>query len=283
MPSPRTQFNLAVAMAMGLALAPATGLAGPPCNGVRGGSVALIGGTFAGAEAVAVLTQHSKWWTTPTTGFSMNWGGSASKGQDALLHASIGYHVSQISARAWEWACVRPVPAAWLGAALGFAAELPKEIGDGVHRNKGFSGTDMTWAAIGATLPALRRTWSPAAVLGLKGNYWPSREYLDRTGSLPQLETDYAGQRYFLAVDPGRAPGGAGAWPDWLGLAVGHGIPQWVTAPPTHDWYVTLDLNARGLPIRARWWRSVAWVIDQVKIPLPGLRIRRGALGAGVF
>ena len=66
-------------------------------------------------------------------------------------------------------------------------------------------------------------------------------------------------------------------------MAIGHGVPYWVSQPPIDDWYFTLDLNARGLPIRAHWWPAVAAVIDQFHIPLPGFRLRDGQIHFGLF
>lgn len=273
------------------------------CVGVTVGTIALVGdrlaaqecarpslsralvvvGGFAAAEAMAILMQQDDWWTTPTRSFYFSNLPSASKGQDNLLHMAITYEATQVGAVAWRWACQPPTAAAWLGAALGFAVSLPKELGDGFHEGKGFSLSDVAWSAGGAILPALHATWTPSRVLQLKGNYWPSPELLDRQGSQPTLFTDYAGQRYFLAIDPGLFEGGAGPWPDWLGVAVGHSVPQWIIAPPEHEWYVTLDLNLRGLPIKAPWWHRVASVLDQVKVPLPGVRLRSGEVTFGVY
>ncbi|HKI94663.1 MAG TPA: hypothetical protein VJ992_05175 [Gemmatimonadales bacterium] len=243
----------------------------------------MLAGTYAATETAVIALQHGSWWTTPRSSFHFGWGGSASAEQDLLVHAAIGYQVSQIGAIAFDWACLAPQTAGWLGAALGLAFELPKEIGDGLHQGEGFAGDDMLAASTGALLPALHRSVPATRMLGLKVFYWPSAEYLNRTGPLPQLESDYAGQRYFLAIDPGRLPHGAGPWPDWLGIAIGHGTDHWATIPPDHVWYATLDLNLRGIPIHTRWWHTIATLVDQVKIPLPGLKLVDGTVHAGVY
>lgn len=255
------------------------------CAGTKGGRVALIGGAYAVGQASAILIRRNDWWTTPTTGFHFETASSPSKDQDRLLHAALGYQTAQAGALLFDWACVPHELAGWLGAALGAGLALPKEIGDGVHEGKGFSAPDVVWTAVGALAPALHRSWPVTRTAQLKVNYWPSDEYRTRNqrGGLPQLENDYAGQRYFLAIDPGLAPGGAGAWPDWLGIAVGHSVPHWVTLPPINQWYVTLDLSLRGLPIRAPWWRKVAALLDQVHLPLPGIKIEAGDVKLGLY
>lgn len=253
-----------------------------PCPEQRTQRLAMIGGVYAGLEVTAIALRHDDWWTTPRTSFYASWDGSPSAGQDRLLHAALGYHVSQAGGSVFRWACLDPVPAAWLGFGLGLAVGLPKEIGDGVHQQKGFSVPDVLWTALGAALPAAHRTWPASRAFALKVSYWPSDEYRNRTGSEPRLETDYTGQRYYLAIAPGELHPG-GAWPRWLGLAVGHSVPYWASQPPVHEWYWTLDLNLRGLPIRGSTWRRVAWFLDQIHFPLPGLRLREGTWTPGLF
>lgn len=284
MPCQRPLFNRATRWLCLLVAAGAPGreAEAQACPGARAGRLAVMGSVYAGAEVAAMAVRGDDWWTTPGRGFYLTWDHSPSAGQDRLLHAAIGYHTSQAGALAFRWACLRPVPAAWLGAALGVAVAIPKEIGDGLHQDKGFSAPDMLWTALGSALPAAHQTWPASRGVALKVSYWPSREYRSRTGPQPQLESDYAGQVYYLAVAPSELGLHRGS-PRWLGFAVGHSVPYWASRPPVHEWYLTLDLRARGLPIKGSWWRPVAWALDQVHFPLPGVRLREGGWGLGFF
>jgi hypothetical protein len=226
--------------------------------------------------------RHRDWWEPPNRSFHFVWSGSPSKGQDGMLHLAIAYQASQLAALGWDWACFSPRTAGWLGALTGIAAGIPKELGDGFHQN-GFSGPDMLWTAGGALLPAAHRQWPASRTVALKVFYWPSAEYRHRTGPLPAVENDYAGQRYFLSLNPGRTPSGAGGWPSWLGVAVGHSSTSWTITPPEHVWYLTLDLDLRGLPIRGKSWRVIATVLDQIHLPMPGVRRRYGEWALGMF
>jgi len=38
-----------------------------------------------------------------------------------------------------------------------------------------------------------------------------------------------------------------------------------------------------GRPGRARWWRPVAAVLEQVHVPAPGVRLMDGRVSLGVF
>ncbi len=278
---PKTQFNYAILFALHCVCSPATA---QQCASVRTERVLLLTGGFALGQTAAIAVRSNDWWTTPTTSFHVVWDGSPNREQDGLLHAALAYQTTQIATLAWEWACATPGTATWLGVATSLAVGLPKEIGDGLHTDKGFSLRDFTWTAVGAVLPALHRTVPATKSLLVKVSYWPSNEFRNRPpGALPQLENDYAGQRYFLAFNPGRLPGGARPWPSWLGVAVGHSVPYWISQPPIHEWYVTLDLNMRGLPVRAPWWRKVATVLDQIHFPLPGVRVRDGRWSVGLY
>ncbi|HEY2825519.1 MAG TPA: hypothetical protein VGI83_08245 [Gemmatimonadales bacterium] len=261
-------------------------LAAQECQGIRGSRAGALAGTYVATETAVIAFRPADWWQGPVRSFQFNWvaaGGSPSANQDYLLHMTASYEASQAAALAWEWACASPMTAAWLGAATAFAVGLPKKIGDGFH-DSGFEGSKNLANAVGALLPVARQAWPASRGINLKGWYWPSPEFRQRTpGGEPHLLSDYAGQRYFLTFSPGLLPGGSGAWPRWLGAGVGHGTPAWITAPAIDDWYVVLDLNWRGLPIKADWWRHVASLLDQVHLPLPGLRRRDNRFTIGLY
>jgi len=255
------------------------------CRHVRGGRAVAIGGAVAAAGLGMALAHPSDWWLGPPRSFHAEWvaiGGSPAAGQDYLLHVAVSYQASQAGAIVWRWACTSPLGAAWLGAATAFALGLPKKVVDGFH-DAGFEAAKVLANAAGAALPVVHQRWPATRALALKLWYAPSREYRERTGPEPTLLSDYAGQRYHLSLNPARG-GLDGGWPPWLGVAVGHGTPGWVaTWPARHVWFVALDLEWRGLPVRAAWWRRVAAALDQVHLPAPGVRLRRGSVDWGLF
>jgi hypothetical protein len=188
------------------------------------GRLVVIGGAYVAGEAAMVLIRHEDWWPDSARAFNLTWGESPSANQDGFLHATIAYQAAQATTLAFDWACVPRATAGWLGSLTGIAIALPKEIGDGFH-GTGFSGSDMLFTAAGAALPGLHRAVPSLKAMNLKATYWPSAELRNRIGSQPHLETDYAGQRFFLTFSPGLLPGGSKAWPPWLGAGVGHGTP----------------------------------------------------------
>lgn len=273
-----------VPILLGIAAIFAPRLRAQACDGVRGARAAAIGAAYVAGEALAMTVRPSDWWPGPPGPFRLNWvnaGGSPAAGQDYLLHVTASYELSQGAALAWRWACASPGAAAWLGAATAFAAGLPKKVVDGFHVT-GFEVAKNLANAAGAALPAAHQQWPVTRAATLKAWYWPSAEYRARTGGEPQFPSDYAGQRYYLSVNPSRVPGVRG-WPRWLGVALGHGSTAWTTAPARAVWYAALDLEFRGLPIRAAWWPRVAAVLDQVHLPAPGLSLDGGRLSLGVF
>ena len=257
-----------------------------PCEGVRGGRVAAIGGTYVGAWALAAAFHPREWWKGPPGAFKMNWaeGASASVGQDYLLHIAASYEASQAATLAWEWACVPHKTAVWLGAATAFAVGLPKKVVDGFHAT-GFEIAKNLANGVGALLPVAHQTWPATRAVALKGFYFPSSEYLHRNGGEPTSPiVDFAGQRFYLSLNLARGGLADAWWPKWLGVAVGHSATPRMTPPyARHIWYATLDLELRGLPVRAAWWRPVAAVLDQFHVPAPGVRLMDGRVSLGVF
>ncbi len=242
-----------------------------------------VGGAYVVGVAATAAIRGDDWWRgEPTGNFKVVWDGSPALGQDYLLRAYVSYQLSQVGALAFGWACVPPRTAAWLGAGAAFVVWIPKEIGDGFHE-KGFSIADITASTLGALLPALHYEMPVWRSIQYKFNYWPSSEFRNREGLDPQLESDYAGMRFFLAYNPGLVETNPEWWPDWAGVAIGHGITEWIAGPPAHQWYLALDLNARGLPIRASWWPKVAAVLDQIHFPLPGFKVQDGSVSLGFF
>ncbi len=68
-----------------------------------------------------------------------------------------------------------------------------------------------------------------------------------------------------------------------MGVAVGHSIQSWILERPMHEWYLTLDAQFQGIPIRGETWQEIATVLDQILFPLPGLRLRDGDVSFGFF
>lgn len=274
------------ALALGAASLAAAAARAQPCEGVRRGRVAVIGGTYVAGWALAAAFHPREWWQGAPGAFRLNWaeGPSPAVGQDYLLHVAATYELSQAAALAWEWACVPRGTAVWLGAATAFAVGLPKKVVDGFHKT-GFEVAKNLANGVGALLPVVHEKWPATRAVTLKGFYLPSAEYWNRGAGEPTTPlSDYGGQRYFLSVNPTRGGAAVAWWPKWLGLAVGHSTTQRMTDPPArHIWYAALDLEFRGLPVRAAWWRPVAAVLDQIHVPAPGVRLMDGRVSLGVF
>jgi hypothetical protein len=255
------------------------------CPRVAPDRAALVGLGGPTLSAALTLARRDTWWTTPAVPFHVVWDRSASAGQDRLLHAAIAYHGAALAGQAWKWACVSDGLAGWFGAATGIAMSLPKEIGDGVHQDKGFSAPDFLWSTAGAVLAGVHRSIPPTRTVSLKVGYWPSNEYRARTSGEPRLFTDYAGQRYFLSFNPGRGSDASDRdhWPSWLGVAVGHGIPHWISQPPRHEWYVVVDFDFRGVAPEDGPLSFVAGLLDLVHFPAPGIKVSDGRLHVGLY
>jgi hypothetical protein len=271
---------------VGLALS--TGAAqAQQCDGVRAGRAAAIGGAYVGGWAVTALLAPREWWQGPPGSFKLDWaaGPSPAAEQDNVLHVVASYEASQAAALAWRWACAGPMTAAWLGAATAFAVGLPKKVVDGFH-GTGFELEKNLGNAVGSVLPVVHARWPATRVVALKTFYWPSSEYLHRGPSAEPTTplSDYNGMRFLVSINPARGGVGPAWWPAWLGVALGHSTTPWITrGPGTHIWYGTLDLEWRGVPVKASWWLTVATLLDQVHFPAPGVKVERGRTTFGLF
>src|SRR5437867_319488 len=103
----RTHFNRRTSLAAAALLVSVARAATGDCPASRGPRTAVIGAAYVVGELGALALRHDHWWIPPARSFHLEWGGSPSKGQDALLHASISYQASQVADIAWRWACVR--------------------------------------------------------------------------------------------------------------------------------------------------------------------------------
>ena len=270
-------------VAVALAAAPAGAQSSAPACHRR---VAVIGAAYVGGWALAAAFHPQEWWQGHPGAFRLNWseGPSPAVGQDYLLHVGASYEASQAAALGWEWACVPHGTAIWLGAATAFAVGLPKKVVDGFHHT-GFEVAKNLANAVGALVPVVHETWPATRAVALKGFYFPSAEYRNRGGGEPTSPLlDYAGQRYYLSLNPARGGRNVAWWPRWLGVAVGHSATARIADPPArHIWFATLDLEFRGLPVRGALWRRVAAVLDQVHVPAPGVRLMDGRVSLGIF
>ncbi len=103
-------------------------------------------------------------------------------------------------------------------------------------------------------------------------------------GELPHLENDFAGERYYLAFAPGRYTGPPEhRWRSPIGGRRRSRHPELDSRTALHEWYLTLDTQFRGIPIRGGAWQKLATVLDQIHFPLPGIRLRDGDVSFGFF
>ena len=243
---------------------------------------AVLGGGFVAATSIAVGLSADQWWSEPVEGFRMKWDQSPSREQDRLLHAMAGYGFSTIASELWTWPCLNQGQAAWAGAVTAFLASLPKEIGDGLRPDRGFSLPDFLATTAGAVLPVVHAYSPRFRAFQFKAFYWPSDEYRDRSGATPGFATDYAGQRYFLSFFPARlttSPSG----PDWLGVSIGHSTRTWITAPPTAQFFLTPEIDLGQLPPAANLPRFLSRFLSILHVPMPGVRLSDGDLSIGFY
>lgn len=214
-------------------------------------------------------------------------------GREWLGMDKAGHAFSAYTLGAWGHALVktcgtRDRTALWTGGMLGMVFLTGVEILDGTSAEWGFSWWDMAANAAGTGLfIGQQALWGEQrAVLKFSAHhteYAAMRPALLGEGPIERYLKDYNGQTIWLSVNPGSfLP--ESRMPPWLNLAVGHGASGMVTAaPPTHDMpvymqlerhrrlFLSPDLDLARLPVRGKGWRTVLFVLNSIKVPLPAL------------
>ncbi len=163
----------------------------------------------------------------------------------------------------------------WLYGSMGFLSLLPLEIMDGFMVEWGASWGDLVANATGALLATTLYATQQQHRWSIKYSYHPERlsDYYPKTfgeNLAQKIFKDYNGQTYWLCWAPIKK------YP-WIGIALGYGAanlqgsPEKFTITPFREYYFGLDINLRNLPVKKRWLKTLFWLADAIRLPLPTL------------
>ncbi len=198
---------------------------------------------------------------------------------DKLGHAWTTYTITGLGHRAFRWAGVQERRAVWYGAAVSMAFLTGIEYLDGRSAEWGFSWSDMAANTIGTGLYVGQQLGWGEQRLQLKYSAHLTGLATQRPdllgGSVPErVLKDYNGATVWLSGNL-RAFGCAA--PAWLNVAVGHGAYGMLNGNDHPDayrrWFLAPDLALARLPVKGRGWRTVLFLLDHIKVPLPALEV----------
>lgn len=210
---------------------------------------------------------------------------------DKIGHAYSAYHIARNAWRTYRFAQIKEPQSVYLGSLAGFVFLTPIEILDGFSPDYGASWGDLLANTAGsALLPLQYALWKEERLM-LKWSFHRTGYAHQRPDVLGQglheeLLKDYNGQTYWLEVAPGLFPliHESTGWPPWLSVSLGYGAEDMVYAQdasntnyglqPTRQWYLSPAIRLSTLKVKKPWLRSVLFVLDAIRLPLPALEYR---------
>ena len=228
---------------------------------------------------------------------------------DKVGHVWSTYQFGRWSSRMWQWAGLTQQQAALAGAAGGMLYQGIIEIQDAYSAEWGFSWGDMGANLAGAAIFAVQElTWKDQRIQLKMGyhpfNYPPAlknrRNELFGTSVPERILKDYNSQTYWLTANVSSfLP--ESTIPKWLNISVGYGaggmyggrINVWtddetgITYDYTHlprirRFYLSPDVDLTRLPVKSKLLKSVLFVVNSFRIPLPALELSNGKISGVV-
>ncbi|MHA4842685.1 DUF2279 domain-containing protein [Flavitalea antarctica] len=216
---------------------------------------------------------------------------------DKAGHVWTTYQLSRHSAASWKWAGMTDRQSAWLGGSSAFAFQSIIEILDGFSAEWGFSIGDMEANLIGAGGFVAQQLLLKEQIFQIKFGYnpynypddlKPRRDQLFGTSLAEQLLKDYNSQRYWLSANL-KSLSGSSRMPAWLNLSFGYSSDGLYGAnsnvwtdedgnyidrtdiPRVRRFYLSPDIDLTKIKTRSKFFRSVFFVLNMVKIPAPAI------------
>lgn len=243
-----------------------------------------------GAAVVSLAALYNLWYTDydqswiHTTDDWNNW-----LQMDKLGHATVAYSVGQISYDAFKWTGMPEKKAVWTGGSVGWFYLTAVEVMDGFSTGWGFSWGDFAFNTAGAGLFIGQQLGWKEQRFMLKWSYHPTDyaamnpELLGENNAQRWLK-DYNGQTYWLSANVRSFTGdNMQWWPNWLNVAGGYGAEGMITADGTphpdypdverqRQYYLSLDIDLRKIPMKPGFWRTLVRTLSFIKIPAPTIQ-----------
>lgn len=248
----------------------------------------LLHGMFAAQSALyagSLYGLSKSWYKNPLTRFKIADDSHEWQQIDKVGHFYTAYQISRFTAQLYKQTGITKKQAVIYGAISGFFFQTPIELLDGFSPDYGFSPGDVVANLAGSVFfvgqyalwdeiriqPKYSFHFTPLAAV--------RPELLGRSRSEQWLK-DYNGQTYWFTGSP-RSFFPASDWPAWLCVSVGYGVQDMVAAvpaqsvalgyPPYRQYYLSLDVDLTKIKTRNRFVKTVAFMLNTLKIPAPAL------------
>jgi len=203
---------------------------------------------------------------------------------DKAGHFFSAYTVGNWGHAAWERCGTGEKEALFVGGSLGLVFLTGVELLDGTSAGWGFSWSDMAANMAGTGLyMGQQAAWGEQRITPkLSAHLSPfaaQRPELLGESLGERILKDYNGQTIWLSANLERF-GTESGLPPWLNLAVGYGAEQMVTAFKEpgdgrfRQYYLAPDVDLTRIPSGSAFIRTVLFVLNGIKLPLPGMEVR---------
>jgi hypothetical protein len=219
-------------------------------------------------------------------------------GMDKVGHITTSYFIAQWIQSTQENIGLGNKNAPLRAVVVPFVFMTTIEVFDGFSQGWGFSVADFTANSIGLTSFYLQnRYWNDQRFL-LKYSFNQSQyasvrpELLGNTLA-EQMLKDYNSQTYWLSYPIKNLwPSKNNRIPSYLSLSLGYGIDGFVgarsntwqgssgivdlsTIKRQKEWYLSLDIDLKKIPIKGRAWQLFTSSIRWIKLPAPAISFRK--------
>ncbi len=208
---------------------------------------------------------------------------------DKAGHLFSAYSLGRWGHAGWRMCGSRAKESIFIGGSFGFLFLTGVELLDGTSSGWGFSWSDMAANALGTGLFMGQELGWNEQRFQVKlsvhlSDYAARRPDLLGEGLGERVLKDYNGQTIWLSANPWSF-GKQGAFPKWLNIAFGYGAEGMVSAfryeqdpipdadPRYRQFYLSPDIDLTKIRTRSKLLRSVLFVLNGIKIPMPALEV----------
>ncbi len=252
-------------------------------------------GIFAAQSAVYLGTIYGlskSWYKNPITGFKFQDDTKEWLQMDKMGHIYTSYQIARHTAAIYKTTGISKRQMLVYGAVSGVIFQTPIEILDGFSPDYGFSVGDMVANVTGSTIFLSQMLfWDEIKIQPKFSTHLTplarTRPELLGENFQERLLKDYNGQTYWLSASPKSFFRGS-KWPSWLCLSAGYGIDGMVSAEvaksqemgykPVRKLYLSLDLDLTKIKTDKKFIKTLAFIVNSVKIPAPAIEISKNGV-----
>ncbi len=254
-------------------------------EGVSVWRMAVVGGVSTGAFIYGHALQSNLWWKGEQSPFHVDWEHDwhYALGADKFGHFFFPYIMSDAYRHAFRWAGMDTVSSMYLASGIALTYETYVEIKDGFSKEWGFSWGDFTADALGATFPIAQHYIPALKPYSIKISFQPSDKF--RVGQHAVIFDDYESTYHWISVDVAALLplSWRDVYPPWVNIGIGHSVKNLdFKGGGTHELYLGLDWNLRGLPIEGSLWDALVAVLQYYHLPAPAVRLYPGVVWYGL-